>query len=286
MRLKIFATLLFIKPVKPYAARNILVSRACLALLLALCACTSSGSTEAPVPTAKPTSDIHPPEGTGTRPVALVYRGPAGCPGCSEAVAALLQSSQWSFDVKYVGPNESLSVSEGLKLANVKLYAQPGGGSSVSKAYRQLQHDANDIQNFVKNGGRYLGICMGGYLAGATPGFNLLPGDTNQFIASPGATVKNTKDTIVQVNWRGKSRSMYFQDGPYFILNSGATGVTVLATYTNGEIAAMVGHYGQGKVGGSGPHPEADRSWYSAYNLPYPGSTQDLGHDLIDMLMQ
>jgi glutamine amidotransferase-like uncharacterized protein len=98
--------------------------------------------------------------------------------------------------------------------------------------------------------------------------------------------VKNTKDTIVQVNWRSKSRYMYFQDGPYFILNRGATGVTVLATYTNGEIAAMVAPYGKGKVGGSGPHPEADRSWYNAYNLPYPGSTQDLGNDLIDMLMQ
>jgi glutamine amidotransferase-like uncharacterized protein len=278
---------LFTKPVMPRASKYVHVSLACLVLLFALSACTSSASTEAPTTLQQTsTGDINPSGSTGIRPVALVYRGPAGCPGCSEAVAALLQSSKWGFDVKYVGPNESLSISDGLKLPNVKLYAQPGGGANVSRAYRRLKSDASDIQNFVKNGGRYLGICMGGYLAGATPGFKLLPGDTNEFITSPGATVKNTKDTIVQVNWRGKSRYMYFQDGPYFILNRGATGVTVLATYTNGEIAAMVAPYGKGKVGGSGLHPEADRSWYSAYDLPYPGSTQDLGNDLIDTLMQ
>ena len=283
------------------AAKNVQVSLASLVLLLSLCACTSSAPTEvltsmqqastgtpsAAVPTAAPApSGVDPSVSTGARPVALVYRGPAGCPGCSEAVAALLHSSKWGFDVKYVGPNERLSIADGLKLPNVKLYAQPGGDDSLSQAYRRLSSDARDIQNFVKNGGRYLGICLGGYLAGATPGFNLLPGDTDEFITSPGATVKNTKDTTVDVNWRGQSRSMYFQDGPYFILNRGASGVTVLATYTNGEIAAMVAPYGKGKVGGSGPHPEAVRSWYSAYNLPYPGSTQDLGNDLINTLMQ
>jgi len=281
------------------AAENVQVSFASLVLLLALCACTSSAPTEAltniqqtstlsaaVLTTTLASPGVVPSDSTGARPVALVYRGPAGCPGCSEAVAALLHNSKWGFDVKYVGPNERLSISDGLKLPNVKLYAQPGGNGSLSQAYRSLRNDARDIQNFVKNGGRYLGICMGGYLAGATPGFNLLPGDTDEFVTSPGATVESTKDTTVDVNWRGQSRYMYFQDGPYFILNRGARGVTLLATYTNGEIAAMVAVYGKGKVGGSGPHPEAGRSWYRAYNLPYPGSTQDLGNDLINTLMQ
>src|SRR2546422_38461 len=46
-----------------------------------------------------------------TRPLALVYRGPGGCPGCSEAVAELLHSSHWRFDVQYVGPHEQLKLS-------------------------------------------------------------------------------------------------------------------------------------------------------------------------------
>ncbi len=79
---------------------------------------------------------------------------------------------------------------------------------------------------------------------------------------------------------------MYFQDGPYFLLDRGATGVRVLATYTNGKIAALVAPYGKGKVGVSGPHPEATIAWYEASHLVNPeGVHADLGHDLLDVLM-
>ena len=99
--------------------------------------------------------------------------------------------------------------------------------------------------------------------------------------------MRTSTDTIVKVNWRNQPRWMYFQDGPYFILNSGATGVTVLATYTNGKIAALVAPYGKGKVGVVGPHPEADARWYSDSKIVDPdGLDAKLGHDLIDTLMQ
>jgi hypothetical protein len=74
------------------------------------------------------------------------------------------------------------------------------------------------------------GFCLGAYLAGATPGFALLPGNTSQYIASPGATVDTTDDTVIPVRWRGKPRHLFFQDGPVFRLNAGAD-ATVLATY-------------------------------------------------------
>jgi glutamine amidotransferase-like uncharacterized protein len=80
---------------------------------------------------------------------------------------------------------------------------------------------------------------------------------------------------------------MYFQDGPAFLLDRGATDVIVLATYTNGKIAALVAPYGKGKVGVSGPHPEATAAWYEASHLVNPeGVRTALGHDLIDMLMR
>jgi glutamine amidotransferase-like uncharacterized protein len=216
--------------------------------------------------------------------LALVYRGPAGCSGCSEAVAALLQSSGWGFDVRYVGPNEALSITAAT-LATATLYAQPGGDPSVNQAYKDLESIASLITQYVMSGGRYLGFCEGGYLAGRTPGFSLLPGDANEYVGSPGATVTATKDTTIQVLWRGAMRTMYFQDGPFFVLDPGAGSVTTLATYTNGEIAALVARFGSGVVGVVGPHPEADPTWYQAYNLPYPGSTADLGHDLVDTVM-
>lgn len=224
-------------------------------------------------------------EAQTVQPVALVYRGPAGCQGCSEAVATLLQDSQWGFQVYYIGPHERLHLSdETLKAAT--LYAQPGGNGTVEEAFALLQANAASIRKFVKAGGRYLGFCMGGYLAGSDPGFRLLPGDTDQFIASPKASVTTEEDTIVKVSWRKQMRFLYFQDGPYFILDRGAKNVTVLATYTNGKIAALVAPYGKGRVGVVGPHPEATTAWYQTYQLVDPdGPDADLGHDLLDTVM-
>lgn len=66
---------------------------------------------------------------TEQRPKALVYRGPAACNGCPEAVAALLQSSPSNFEVDYAGPNEKIDINEA-SLQHVQLYAQPGGGGT------------------------------------------------------------------------------------------------------------------------------------------------------------
>jgi len=223
---------------------------------------------------------------TSAHPIALIYRGPAGCDGCSEAAAALLQSSKWGFEVHYVGPDESLQLSEAT-LKTATLYVQPGGNGTVEQAFASLQPDAALIQNFVASGGRYLGLCMGGYLAGRTPGFNILPGDTDQYITSRGASVTTEADTIIQINWHNQPRSMYFQDGPYFILDGGAGEVSTLATYTNGKIAVLVAPYGKGKVGVTGPHPEATPDWYTTYHLTDPNNhNMDMGHDLVDTLMQ
>ncbi len=188
--------------------------------------------------------------------------------------------------MKYVGPNEQLQFSTAT-LQAAALYVQPGGSGELSQAYRHVKKHEHEIRTYVMSGGRYLGFCMGGYLAGKNPGFRLLPGDTDQFIASRGASVRTEADTIVTVYWRGRPRSMYFQDGPYFLLDHGTANVTVLATYTNGKIAAMVAPCGKGKVGVSGPHPEATAAWYKAYNLIDPdGPDLEPGHDLLDTLMQ
>jgi glutamine amidotransferase-like uncharacterized protein len=200
-------------------------------------------------------------------------------------VAAVPQASRWNFDVQYVGPGEPLKLSAAA-LQPAALYAQPGGGS-LTTAYKEMQPHEADIQSFIRAGGRYLGFCLGGYLAGATPGFKLFPGDTDQYIRSAGATVKDTRDTVTQVQWRGRTRWMYVQDPPEFLLTPGASGVSVIAQYTNGQIAALLTPYGSGRVAVVGPHPEAPQSWYSQYRLTDPdGPDADLAQDLIDSVMR
>lgn len=215
-------------------------------------------------------------------PVALVYRGPASSPGCPEAVAALLRSSRWGFDVRYAGPREDVAVCTPA-LTGAAVYAQPGGGQ-LRHGYRQLRRHRAEIRGFVRSGGRYLGFCLGGYLAGATPGFDLLPGDTDQYIASAKATVGSAADTLVEVAWRGHARTLFFQDGPYFWVRPGAD-VTVVATYPNGAVAALVAGFGRGRVGVVGPHPEATDDWFADAGLRVDRLGVDLGLDLVDAVM-
>lgn len=223
-----------------------------------------------------------------TAPLALVYRGPAARPAsCSDAVAALLLGSPRGFDVRFVGPGGDLPLTPAT-LARAAIYAQPGGGN-LRPAYRRMRKHRDAIRDYVACGGRYLGVCLGGYLAGATPGFGLLPGDTDQYVTSRGATTRTLDDTVVEVVWRGRRRRLYFQDGPVFVLDPGAltpaAGGTVVASYPNGEIAAMVARFGNGRVAVVGPHPEATPDWFADSGLPNEPAL-DLGQDLIETVMR
>jgi glutamine amidotransferase-like uncharacterized protein len=263
-------------------SKKVQIGFVCLLSLLVLSLCMLPNNTFQN--RSSPPGPVTDEPGTEPQPLALVYRGPASCKGCSEALAALLQSSQWRFDVRYVGSQEALSVADGLKLPNVKVYAQPGGGDDVKQAFTLLQADTPAIRNFIRAGGRYLGVCMGAYLAG-NPGFNLLSryghaGDTGEYV---GKDAKTPADTVLRIKWQGNWHPIYFQNGPYFDVSPKR--VTVLARYTTGQIAMMTAPYGQGKIGVSGPHPEATPSWYSNINHPFV-DTAGIGHSLIDRLMQ
>ncbi|WP_223885640.1 BPL-N domain-containing protein [Nocardia colli] len=215
------------------------------------------------------------------RRLALIYNGPQGCPGCAPAIADVLRHAPHPFEVEYVGPGTGTPLTAAA-LAEAQLYVQPGGGADLDGTWRTLRDSADLIRDWVRNGGSYLGLCFGGYLAGRDPGFDLLPGDTDGYAGSPGATVPDDRDTVVAVTWQGKPRHMYFQDGPAFLLDNGAD-ATVLATYPNGMAAVVVAPYGKGRVGVSGPHPEADESWYADKGLTNPdGIHLDLAYELIE----
>ncbi|WP_300014090.1 BPL-N domain-containing protein [Pseudonocardia sp.] len=214
--------------------------------------------------------------------LALVYRGPAARPeGCPEAVAELLRSSPHGFDVRYVGPKEELRLRPEV-LARAAVYAQPGGGE-LRPAYRRLRRHRRAVRDHVAAGGVYLGFCLGGYLAGATPGFRLIPGDTDRWTGGGRGPVDGGRDTTVEVRWRGHPRRMFFQDGARFLVPPGAADVQVLARYPDGAVAALTAPFGAGAVGVVGPHPEAGPDWYRDAGLRAPARpTTDLGHDLID----
>jgi glutamine amidotransferase-like uncharacterized protein len=221
--------------------------------------------------------------GAASRPVALVYRGPAACDGCPETIAQRLRESGHKFRVIYVGPAEKLKITPAV-LAGAALYVQPGGGQDIQGAAASIgKRSIEAVRHYVSNGGRYLGICMGAYLAG-DPGFGLVAGEFDSEVDRPGSTLHGIADTVTPVVWRGKKRWIYFQDGAML---PAAPGAVVLATYPNRDIAAATYRYRKGRVGLVGPHPEADESWYRQNGLKNPdGIRPDMADDLINATMK
>jgi len=209
-----------------------------------------------------------PPTADPLRPVALIYRGPASTAGAPEAVAELLAAGDQRMDVRFVGPDEPDALTAAV-LSTGALYVQPGGADDLDTAWEAVSPIASSLRSWIHDGGAYLGCCMGGFLAGRDPGFDLLPGDTVEYSSSPGATVTNNVDTLVTVTWRGKPQDVYFQGGPAFAVEAGPDD-TILARYSNGLVAAGVFGFGRGAVGVTGPHPEAPLSWYTDADLDVP----------------
>jgi hypothetical protein len=223
-------------------------------------------------------------------PLALVHRGPATLPGCPEAVASVLAETRRDLDVRYVGPREDLRLTPDV-LADAALYAQPGGGT-LRRGWRKMRRHRDDLTGWVARGGRYVGFCLGAYLAGESPGFGLLPGDTDQYVATDHAQIDHTGDAVIAVDWGGRRRSVYAQDPTTFHLDERAGPDTVvLARYPNGAPAALVAPYGAGRVGVVGPHPEATIDWFTDAGLPVPRDggddlARDLARDLVDHVLE
>lgn len=207
------------------------------------------------------------------RPKALVYRGPAACEGCPESVKHLLETSASNFEVTFVGPKEDVDITA-KSLNDAEIFAQPGGGG-LSESWPHMKPYKSLVRDFISNGGRYMGFCLGAYLSGR-PGYDVLPGksNTDEECIQPGAQVKNRKNTMIQVDWNfttaGRTRELknswqFFQDGAVILLKGDAgtaNGAAVLARYSsNGDVAASITPFGKGWVGVVGPHPEATKDW-------------------------
>ena len=196
-----------------------------------------------------------------------IYRGPAGCEDCSENVAKALQRVDPNYRIDFVGADESIDITP-QTLARYDLYVQPGGGQDIPGALQSLgDARADAIRDYVASGGRYLGLCMGAYLADDS-NLGLINQDLDSEAGRPGFEVPGIADAAVQVTWDGKADHVFYQDGPYFPKADAAAPHKVIATYRNGDVAAARYTYEKGVVILSGPHPEAGREWFENADLP------------------
>ena len=140
----------------------------------------------------------------------LVYRGPAACDGCPETIAQRLRESDHQFRVIYVGPrrNSRSRPPSGRRRALCpagRRAGHSGAAASIGK------NSIRAVRHYVSNGGRYLGICMGAYLAG-DPGFGLVAGEFDSEVGRPADAARDRGHGDAGGLAREK-RWIYFQDG-------------------------------------------------------------------------
>jgi glutamine amidotransferase-like uncharacterized protein len=165
---------------------------------------------------------------------------------------------------------------------NVDIVAFPGGlGDSDSFDYL-FKNNRGRITDFVHNGGRYLGICMGAYWAGRDY-FDLLDNvDVEQYIKRPNTDTRRPHAKNLSVIWQGKDEKMFFYDGCAF----GGGQYEIIAKYMNDDPMAII----QGKLGLIGCHPESQPHWYNSYSWMkghyHGGEQHKLLLNFVDRLME
>ena len=148
---------------------------------------------------------------------------------------------------------------------DVDMICFPGGlGDASNFDFLTREHKLR-IRKFVKQGGAYLGICMGAYWAGSQY-FDILKGiDVVQYIKLPTAEIRRPYGTVAEITYESdfsKDR-MFFYDGGAVIDTDIHSTYQVKARYKNGKPMALI----QRNVGIIGCHPESEEFWYELY--PY-----------------
>lgn len=190
--------------------------------------------------------------------MALIYNGPPSCTGCAEAMGAIAEKV--GLKPMYVAnPSEIPGL---LTQAAVFII---GGTDDDLKPFEAFTPDIiKAIQDYIATGGRYWGICGGGYIAAdllfdktGAPirTFKIIPVEADDYS-------KTYEPRLEKIRWREQDRQMFFKAGPKFALTDKNTPVEIFGWYSDGSIAALQSAYGKGKVAISGPHPEAPRDWY------------------------
>jgi len=175
-------------------------------------------------------------------------------PECSQDCCdGMIQSLGQDYNIKLFRVNECNSET----LSSVDMVAFPGGigdASSYDKFFRRKAQNA--VADYVQQGGRYLGICMGAYWAGSYY-FDILDNvDAVQYIRQPTSDIKRSYSTIASINWNNQSEDMFFYDGCALVGDTSK--FKTIATYANGDAMAII----QNRIGLIGCHPESQEYWY------------------------
>jgi hypothetical protein len=204
----------------------------CLILLGILVACGGEAGPSSSVAQAPDTGSVTSPSVVSTPEIlpaagskALIYNGPVAAEGGPDAVAAVVRDI--GLDVAYVSDLAELPN----LLEDAAVFIIGGTEDDLSPLATAFtpQVDAA-LKDYLDGGGRYLGICGGGWLASSgwdeygtwIPMLDLIPADS-------GILDDDEKPRILSIEWLGETYPMYFQYGPTFAVRQTSEDVRVMA---------------------------------------------------------
>ena len=138
---------------------------------------------------------------------------------------------------------------------DVDMIVVPGGFGDADSYTSLFKNNEKRVKEFIAQGGRYLGICMGAYWAGSNY-LNILESvDAVQYLKRPGTDTRRPHAKAIDVTWQGKADRMFWSDGCALV---GPGQYETVATYANGDAMAII----QDRIGIMGCHPESTQFWY------------------------
>jgi glutamine amidotransferase-like uncharacterized protein len=140
---------------------------------------------------------------------------------------------------------------------DVDLVCFPGGIGDADTYDHMFKYHESSVRQYIRDGGRFLGICMGAYWADKHF-LDIVGGvEAKQYIRRPNTCTRRYYSKAVECNWQGDTDRFFFYDGPAFVGDE--RNFETIARYANGDPAAII----QGRIGLIGPHLEAEEYWYS-----------------------
>jgi glutamine amidotransferase-like uncharacterized protein len=158
---------------------------------------------------------------------------------------------------------------------DVDIVCIPGGFGDAASFDYLLGENGSRIKQFVQQGGKYLGICMGAYWAGKYYLDILRDVDAEQYITRQGTDTRRPHAKNLDVVWDSIPYKMYFYDGCALIGNRNK--FNTISTYANGDPMAII----QNNIGLIGCHPESELHWYENYSWMRGKYHNGLHHTLL-----
>jgi hypothetical protein len=178
-------------------------------------------------------------------------------PKCSvQSGNGIIRALQSHYNFKIFGKNEL----EKVFFDDVDMIVVPGGLGDASSYETAFRYNAQPVRDFVAQGGRYLGICMGAYWAGSHYLNILQDVDAEQYICRPETDTHRPHAKNLDVHWNHVPQKMFFYDGCALVGDTNK--FRTVATYANGDAMAIQ----QNRIGLIGCHPESEQFWYDSYS--------------------